>query len=242
MVSRRAPRARAKLTVTAIFGGNAGALVCRTRDISEDGLFLETPVVIEPGTTVEVSLLDEASGDAIEITCVVSRVVPAITTPIALPGGLGIRIPKPPEAWMVLVERQLAEQSKRATTLPGTQTRRRLRLLVVGDEVRRRGALALYVKSGWDVRFASDIDGATEALKGFKIDAVIAENDLDDSRWPQLLEAVRALQPIARRIVRAALKGEPVPPPGRSTDLVHRIVDLDAGLDALVVALSVDLT
>lgn len=238
MVSRRAPRARVKVTVTAQFAGDGGTLVCRTRDVSEDGLFLETPVVIDAGTRVSCTLMDDASGDAIEVGGEVARQVDA--TPGGAPGGLGIRLYEVPENWLAFVDRLIADMRK--TTLPGAANRRRLRVLVVGDDQRRRGALALYVKSGWDVRFASDLRGAEEALRGFKIDAVIAEHDLQDDRWPQLLGAVRALQPLARRIVRSPLNGAPMPPPGRSSDLVHRVVDLDAGLDALLDALNDDLT
>ncbi len=230
------------MTVTAHFAGDANILVCRTRDISETGVFLETDVPIDPGTHVELSLLDDARGEAIEVIGEVMRRIEP--TPGGAPGGLGIRLHESPENWLQLVDRMVAsDHHKRTTTLPGLlPARRRLRVLVVGDDQRRRGALALYVKSGWDVRFASDLDGATEALKGFKIDAVIAENELSDDRWPTLLDAVRKAQPLARRIVRAPLSGGTAPPPGRSTDLVHRVVDLDAGLDALLEALTFELT
>jgi hypothetical protein len=228
------------LTVTASFTGGANTLVCRTRDVSEAGLFLETGAHIDPGTRLDISLLDDARGEAIEVTGEVMRYVEP--SPGVL-GGFGVQLESPGENWLALVDRMIAaDMSKRTTTLPGIAPRRRLRVLVVGDEARRRGALALYVKSGWDVRFASDLDGTTEALRGFKIDAVIAEHDLGDPRWPTILEEVRTTQPIARRIVRAALKGATAPPPGRSTDLVHRVVDLDGGIDVLLDALTFELT
>jgi hypothetical protein len=38
--------------------------------------------------------------------------------------------------------------------------------------------------------------------------------------------------------VRAALRGTPPPPSGAPEDLVHCIVDVDAGLDAFVAAIT----
>ena len=109
-------------------------------------------------------------------------------------------------------------------------------MLVVGDERRQRGALALYVTSGWDVQFATDLDGTVEALRGVHLDAVIAEHDVSDQRWQDVLGAARRLQPTTRRIVRGASDGPPPLPP-----LVHRFVDRDAGLDALLDALTADI-
>ena len=112
---------------------------------------------------------------------------------------------------------------------------------MVGDESRRRGALALYVTSGWDLRFATDLGSAREALYGVKLDAVIAEHDLADQRWAEVLATARRIQPTARRLVRTSLKGGDMPTHGGHEDLVHRVVDLDSGLDALVDALTADL-
>lgn len=232
-VSRRSVRARARLTVTAVMAQERGALVCRTRDVSDSGLFLETPVVLEPRTRLYLSLLDEERGEALELEGEVARVIPAGHAGSA--GGLGIRLVTPPDAWRALVQR--FAQNPRVSGIH--RTARRLRVLVVGDEQRRRGALALYVTSGWDVRFASDVDSTQEALSGFRIDAVIAEHDLDDHRWPKILDAAREAQPGARRIIRAAMPpGTPPPPPGQPTDLVHRVVDLEAGLEAVLEAVS----
>ena len=110
------------------------------------------------------------------------------------------------------------------------------RILVVGDERRQRGALALYVTSGWDVQFATDLDGTVEALRGLTLDAVIAEHDAADDRWPPVLSEARRMQPSARRIVRGSKNG-PVP----EAPLVHRFVDRDAGIDALLDALTADM-
>jgi hypothetical protein len=224
------------MVVTASFSGGAEGLVCRTRDVSVSGVFLETPAPVDPGTPVNLVLLDEQRGEAIDLAGEVARVVPA--SPSGAPGGLGIRLYDVPDAWVIMVDGLVNEQRVRDPTL-GLKLKR-LRILVVGDEPRRRGALALYVKSGWDIRFASDLMSAREALEGFKIDAVIAEHDLHDGRWPPLLSAVKDAQPAARRIVRAKLDGQLAPPPGGPQDLVHRVVDLDAGLDALVDALAAD--
>ena len=103
---------------------------------------------------------------------------------------------------------------------------------------RRRSALALYVTSGWDVRFASDLESTTEALRGVELSAVIVEHALEDGRWPDILRAARAIQPGARRIIRCPLHGRPPPATEPDNDLVHRVVDLEAGLDALVDALT----
>lgn len=47
------------------------------------------------------------------------------------------------------------------------------------------------------------------------------------------MQVIRKTQPLARRIVRAEFKG--------TSDLVHRFVPRDAGLDALVDAVTADL-
>jgi hypothetical protein len=226
-------RARARLTVSAVIANARGELVCRTRDVSDTGLFLETPVVLEPQTLLSLSLLDQERGEALELEGEVARVVPAEQAGGA--GGLGVRLRTPPDAWRALVQRFV--QNPRVSGMH--RTARRLRVLVVGDEQRRRGALALYVTSGWDVRFASDEGSTKEALSGFGIDVVIAEHDLDDDRWPTILGAARAAQPSAKRIIRAHLPpGTPPPAPGQAADLVHRVVDVHAGLEAVLEAVA----
>ena len=97
-----------------------------------------------------------------------------------------------------------------------------MRVLVVGDDHRQRGAMALYVSSGWDVLFASDDFAVHEALENIKLDAVIAELDADDKRVAPIMDDVRKVQPTARRIVRGTGRGD--------GDLVHRYVDREAGL------------
>lgn len=200
---------------------------CPTRDISRHGLCLDTAEPFERGAEIELGLLDADTGQPIEVTAVVVR-------GHADPGpGVGVAIVDPPETWQMLV---LKHQGK----LPARRTVR-LRILVVGDGERQRGALALYVTSGWDIRFASDLAGTTQALKELTLNAIVAEHDLDDPRWTDILSAARRLQPRARRIVRGALPDGATPPPGNRYDLVHRVVDRSAGLEALVDALTADL-
>lgn len=205
-------------------------VVCRTRDVSTSGMFLEIHgQSLLPGMRVVASVFDDARGEVLEVEGEIARVVEPGKGQAA---GVGVRLLAEHEGWELLVQR-LAEATRAPERPP-----RRLRVLVVGDEARRRGAMALYVKSGWDVRFASDLPTTREALAGFRIDAIVAEVELDDARWPQILDEVRRQQPQARRLIRATLRGASPPPPGAASDLVHRVVDLDAGLDAFVAALS----
>jgi hypothetical protein len=223
-VSRRAPRYRARLavTVTPVIGGGELA-VCHTRDVSDVGMWLDTATVFLPGTRLLISTMDPAQGTVVEVIGEVTR---------QAAGGLGVRVLEPPPEWRALV----ATAARRGGTDPGKPVRR-LRVLVVGDEQRQRGALALYVTSGWDVRFASDLDTTGEALRGVRLDAVIAEHDADDARWRPILAAAQRAQPAARRIVRGAVSRVPATEPA----LVHRFVDREAGLEALLDALTADL-
>ncbi len=118
--------------------------------------------------------------------------------------------------------------SRRQSPAPATSGNRNSRVTSPG--------LALYVTSGWDVQFATDLDGTVEALRSVHLDAVIAEHDVADGRWQPVLTEARRMQPGSRRIVRGALAG-----PAPATPLVHRFVDRDAGLDALLDALTADL-
>jgi len=223
-VSRRANRIRARLaaTVSPIAPGG-DMFVCQTRDVSQVGCFLDTATVLEAGSRVAIVVFDPGRGSPVEVIAEVTRVIGGPHP------GLGLRMLEPPDDWAVLVA-QLA----RGTTA-GDKRGRRLRVLVVGDERRQRGALALYVTSGWDVRFASDLDGTVEALKGIDLDAVIAEHDAADDRWHPVMDEARRVQPRARRIVRGARNG-PVP----DVALVHRFVERDAGLEALLDALTAE--
>lgn len=233
-MSRRSPRVRATLRATVQLGDKGDLLVCRTRDISREGCFLDTVEQIEEATALTVVLMDPDRGTALQVN---GRVMRSLAPkPDGTGRGVGVFFPDPPDEWLDLVARH-----ERERTLPGVGSNHvRLRIIVVGDAARRRGALALYVTSGWDVRFASDLDGVKEALSGVKVDAIIAEHDLSEGRWTPILAAARDAQPETRRIVRSPLDGKQAPPAGEANDLVHRVVDMDAGLDALLDALTAD--
>src|SRR5688500_6235314 len=127
---------------------------------------------------------------------------------------LGILLIEPPSEWDALVA------SAQRHSLPTVEKpAKRLRVLVVGDDHRQRGAMALYVTSGWDILFASDEDSVAEAVESIQLDAVVAELDDGDPRLPPIMDGVRRVQPGARRIVRGAGSG--------STELVHRFVSRD---------------
>src|SRR5689334_15935105 len=169
--------------------------VCVTRDVSDVGMWLDTATIFLPGTRLALQLMDSARGAVVEVIGEVTR---------QTVGGLGIRVLEPPPEWMAIV----AGAARRAGGVVEKKSRR-LRVLVVGDDQRQRGALALYVTSGWDVRFANDLDTTGEALRGVKLDAVIAEHDADDERWQPILAEARKTQPAARRIVRGTVRGAP---------------------------------
>jgi hypothetical protein len=196
--------------------------VCRTLDVSNAGLSLDTAAWFPLGTRLSLALVDPASGNAVEVIGDVVReaVAPSWT--------LGILLIEPPAEWHALV----ASAGRRTGGGPPKPTKR-LRVLVFGDDHRQRGALALYVTSGWDVLFATDQDSIAEALAHIELDAVVAELDINDPRLLPIMHSVRKTQPSARRIVRGAGTGK--------SDLVHRFVDRDAGLDALLDAVTADM-
>lgn len=198
--------------------------VCHTRDVSDVGLCLDASDVSEwlpIGTRVSLALVDPRSGSAMEVIGDVVREV-AGSNP-----ALGVLLIEPPPEWKALVAN--AARQSGVPEKPG----RRMRVLVVGDDHRQRGAMALYVSSGWDVLFASDDYAVHEALEHIRLDAVIAELDAQDPRIEPIMDDVRKAQPDARRIVRGA---------GRSGgDLVHRYVDRDSGLEALLDAVTANI-
>ena len=197
-------------------------VVCHTRDVSDVGLCLDTAEWLPVGTRVSLALTDPRSGSALEVIGDVVREVNG-TNP-----ALGVLLVEPPGEWKGLVAH--AARSSGIVERPG----RRMRVLVVGDDHRQRGAMALYVSSGWDILFASDDFAVHEALENIKLDAVIAELDASDPRIEPIMDDVRRAQPEARRIVRGVGRG--------GGDLVHRFVDRDSGLDALVDAVTANLT
>lgn len=231
---RRYPRIRARLTATVSRHDGDAVLVCHTRDISERGCFLDTSTLLPPGTQLLIALMDEARGMAMELDGEVARCLPP--GPDGKGRGLGVRFDQPPEEWnqMVAGYHLRQEQERRSRKLK----RRRLRVLVVGDQARQRGAMALYVTSGWDVRFAADLDGAEDALFGVRLNAVIVDNDVAHVPWREVLSAARRIQPEALRVVlRAAQEAAPAPGAEDALPLFHQVVDRDAGLDALLEAL-----
>ena len=220
-MSRRAPRFRISLaaTVSPLLGGEL--VVCHTRDVSEVGVCLDTAAWLPVGTRVSVALTDPQSGSVLEVIGDVVREVNGEHP------ALGVLVIEPPAEWRVLVAG--AARASGQVERPG----RRMRVLVVGDDHRQRGAMALYVSSGWDILFASDDFAVHEALDNIRLDAVIAELDAHDPRIAPIMHDVRKAQPEARRIVRGA---------GRSDgDLVHRFVDRDSGLEALVDAVTANI-
>lgn len=235
-MSRRFQRVRVRMTATVVVVDAEKAVACPTRNLSEQGCFLDTSEPLRVGAQLRIAVMDNLRGEVVEVEGSVARCVEPGTD--GLGGGVGVLIPEPSDEWITLVERLRTESGP-----VGTDSRAvRLRVLVVGDANRRRSALALYVTSGWDVRFASDEAGAVEALQqGIRLDAVIAELELEDARWPAILNAARDFQPQARRIVRCALRGKPTPQTDPRADLVHRVVDLDAGLDALFDSLTAEI-
>lgn len=189
------------------------------------GCFLETAQRLEIGVGLSIALMDHQRGEALNVVGRVARTVAADEH--GLGAGIGVQLIDPPAEWTALVAHY--ERG------PRDGRSRRLTVLVVGDRNYQRGALALYVTSGWDVRFASDADGAAEALHGVSLDAVIAEYAADDDRWRPILSAAKSLQPQARRVLRSSRHGAAIALPN---DLVQHTVAREAGLDALVEALA----
>ncbi len=229
-VSRRSPRIRARFAATVHIAGVEHTLVCHTRDISAEGCFLDTAEMIAPGVALSLALMDNERGEVVQVDGVVARCLPG--GPNGVGRGVGVRLVSPPPDWQLMVQRYQQSRAAEEAALPSV----RLAILVVGDEEQRRGALALYVTSGWDVRFATDVATAEEAMAAVDLDAIIVEYELHDRRWHEILTVARRLQPEARRFVRASLRGQR--PPSGDEDLVHRLVDSEAGLDALVEALA----
>lgn len=196
--------------------------MCRTRDVSEVGVSLDTAAWFPLGTRLAISLAEPSSGGALEVIGDVVREA------IAPTWSLGILLIEPPAEWSAVV----ATAARRSQTGMEKATKR-FRVLVVGDDHRQRGAMALYVTSGWDVLFATDGESVAEAIENVDLDAVIAELDGEDPRVTPIMEGIRKLQPRARRIVRGNGKG--------TSELVHRFVERDSGIDALLDAITADI-
>lgn len=206
-------------------------VVCPTRDISEEGCLLDTAASLPVGADLSIAIMDHKSGGVIEIVGTVARAVPASGNSGK---GVGVVLYKPPVEWAVLVARIRDESGPHE--LAGV----RLRVLVIADEDKQRGALALYVTSGWDVRLASDYAGAVEAMKAVDVNAVICEHELADTAWRDIMFASKKMQPNAKRLIRANLGGLTAPRAEDHENLFHRVVDADAGIDALLDAVTAD--
>jgi hypothetical protein len=196
--------------------------VCRTLDVSEVGLSLDTAAWFPLGTRLSVALIDPSTGSAIELIGDVVREAAAPSW------TLGIFLIDPPIEWQAFV----AGAARRMGSGP-IKPSKRMRVLVFGDDHRQRGALALYVTSGWDVLFATDENSIAEALSSIELDAVVAELDVTDPRLPPIMHSVQRTQPAARRIARGVGRGQ--------SELIHRFVDRDAGLDALLDAVTAEI-
>jgi len=205
--------------VCPLLGGEV--VVCRTRDVSDVGVCLDTAAWLPIGTRVSLALTDPRAGTVIEVIGDVVR------EDNGKEPALGLLVIEPPADWKALV--QSAARESGTLDRPG----RRIRVLVIGDSHRQRGAMALYVSSGWDVVFGDHDFALHEVLSDIKVDAVIAELDAGDPRIETIMYEANKAQPGARRIVRGLGRG--------SCDLVHRYVDRDSGLDALVDAVTANI-
>ncbi len=208
--------------------GSEEVLVCRTRDISQKGCFLDVECPLEIGLSVSIAIMDIARGSAIELDGHVARCLPP--DPNSDTCGVGIRFDKVPPEWGDIID---SYHRKREETQ--AVCGKRLRVLVVGDRAWQRGAMALYVASGWDVRFATDLASAHNALAGMALDAIIVEDDLALMRWQEVLTAARRIQPQARRIIRTPqISATPTSMYRDEPVLYHQIVKRDAGMEALL--------
>ncbi|TMQ20245.1 MAG: PilZ domain-containing protein [Deltaproteobacteria bacterium] len=163
--------------------------VCRTLDVSDGGLSLDTAAWFPLGTRLAVALVEPTTGTAIElIGDVVREAAPPSWT-------LGILLIEPPVEWQAVV----AAAAHRSSSGP-IKPAKRMRVLVFGDDARQRGAMALYVTSGWDVLFVTDEDSIADALDNIELDAVVAELDVTRHRPPAAADhaqraAVAAVRP-----------------------------------------------
>jgi hypothetical protein len=205
--------------VSPLLGGEV--VVCRTRDVSDVGVCLDTAAWLPIGTRVSLALTDPRAGSVIEVIGDVVR------EDNGKEPALGLLLIEPPAEWKAMV--QSAGRQSGTLDRPG----KRMRVLVIGDSHRQRGAMALYVSSGWDVVFGDHDFALHEVLTDIRVDAVIAELDAGDARIETIMYEANKAQPGARRIVRGLGRG--------SCDLVHRYVDRDSGLDALVDAVTANM-
>ena len=175
------------------------------------------------GTRVSLALTDPRSGTAMEVIGDVVREV-AGTSP-----ALGVLLIEPPPEWRALVANAARQSRHRSRSRQAHARARRRRR---SSPARRDGALRLE-RLGRPVR-ERRLRGRTRRSSNIELDAVIAELDAADPRVEPIMDDVRKAQPTARRIVRGA---------GRSdSELVHRYVDRDSGLEALLDAITANIT
>jgi hypothetical protein len=202
-----------------LLGGEV--VVCRTRDVSDIGVCLDTAAWLPVGTRVSLALTDPRAGSVIEVIGDIVR------EENGKEPALGMLLIDPAPEWKALV--MSAARQSGTLDKPG----RRMRVLVIGDNHRQRGAMALYVSSGWDVVFGDHNFALHEVLDDIKVDAVIAELDAGDPRIETIMYEANKAQPGARRNVRGLGRGD--------CDLVHRYVDRDSGLEALLDAVTANI-
>jgi len=220
---------RARFAATVQIGGVDHSLICHTRDISAEGCFLETSESMALGAVVSFSVLDNARGEVVSVEGYVSRTLDGPER------GIGVSLRNPSDDWFALVGRfQASAHTERE------RPNLRLSILVVSSEENRRGALALYVTSGWDIRFADDLESAVEAMGADRVDAVICEYAADDLAWEGIMAEARKIHPTAKRLVRCRT-ADLDRSGGGVDDLVHRFVEIENGMDALLDALTAEL-
>ena len=108
-------------------------MVCRTRDVSDVGVCLDTAAWLPIGTCVSLALTDPRAGMVIEVIGDVVR------EDNGKDPALGLLLIEPPADWRALVL-SAARQSGTADK-PG----RRMRVLVIGDPHRQRGAAVSWI-------------------------------------------------------------------------------------------------
>jgi len=227
-MSRRSPRIRARFAATVEVSGTDQTLVCRTRDVSADGCFLDSQAELAPGAAVSLAVMDSVRGEVVQVDGVVARSRPAADGG----AGFGVRLARATPEWRILLQcHEHALGTGSASVATG-----HLAVLLVGDEGSRRGAAALYVTSGWDVRFATDAAMVALALDEATFDAVVVDYEPDDPRTVEVLRTVRQRRPRALRIICSdapAVTGAGL--------LVQRWVNRDAGVDGLIATLAAEI-
>src|SRR5262245_31098315 len=99
-MSRRSPRYRARCAATVQIAGVENTLVCHTRDISADGCFLDTAEKIAEGVPVALAIMDNESGEVVQVDGVVARATGTDRT-----RGIGVRLGAPAPGWGRMVDR-----------------------------------------------------------------------------------------------------------------------------------------